>query len=159
MWKIAIVFVLAGLLNIWREMDGIGFDLGASAALLIAWVDNLWLFARTENEMLERAQLMCDTLAANGLRIKPTSMKYFTTSTGQRKNLLSLREGYNQVPVPYTDAMLILGGKTSCGLSATAKVKHRLNKGTSAFFAEKAFFCSKDVPIASKRNYAERIIP
>ena len=95
LWTICIVYLLEPVVERWRSAS-VGFNVNGKMFNIVVWVDNIWLFATSWQEMVDMGQEVSRALQPM-LPWKPSSLKYVTTSEESRyKKSFTLPNFYEQ---------------------------------------------------------------
>ena len=135
-WNDLIEDCLETLVEEW-EKEGVGVSCGQAGRLShLVWADNIWLFARTREE-LERMQVqLTDRLEEKGLWWKDTSLKVMGTEGPKGDMVTTGRQGnwtHKEV-----DRMEVLGVMLDVRGSTEASMSHREEIAEKVFYALRA---------------------
>ena len=148
--------LLARFMEICKER-GLGYHDQGLWLPVLAFADNIWLFARTPKELEHMFRVWITVMRENGMHTSTNECTWTSThefpdqvvtdETGERVNRASKEEGFKA-----------LGAKITMVGDDNAELSQRLHKAWQAFYKHKSILCNRSTNVKKRLVLMERII-
>ena len=151
--------IMSGVLLSWCERK-FGIDIDGTFVCHFIWVDNIWLFASTQAELITMVAEL--TIAFGKFKLHWELDSLMVMASGEETAGLEFFDIKKHcflliVPVLEID---IFGTKISTICSNETTVEHVLFKAARALHADKQYLCCKAVPLNLRfAKYSKEIVP
>ena len=149
-WNMVMRHVLNLCVDRWVS-SGYGIDLPVLGKVTnVVWADNIYFLSAYPLEAQRMAQDFTDIMVHQfGLRWKPESLEFLTTSRGSASPL-SLRQDGGQLDVKHVQEMHVLGSVLWNTGSVLPAVRHRLGRAAACFWKLQSYLCEPSLSLTKR---------